>query len=164
MMTPDNEQDHFWMAQALELARQAAAAGEVPVGALVVFQGECVGKGFNQPISSCNPVAHAEMLALQAAAAHMGNYRLIDCTLYVTLEPCTMCAGALVHSRIQRLVFAATEPKAGAVVSTARLLEASTMNHQVEVTGGVMAEDSSELLSSFFRQRRAELKAARKNL
>ncbi len=149
------------MARALELARKADAANEVPVGAVVVREGRVVGEGFNQPISGCNPIAHAEMLALQEAARCVGNYRLPGCTLYVTLEPCTMCAGALVHSRIDRLVYGATEPKAGAIVSAARVLELDTMNHRIEVAGGVRGQECADLISGFFQRRRAEKRAAR---
>lgn len=150
------------MRQALEQAQLADQANEVPVGAVVVYQGEVVGRGFNSPISRCNPVAHAEMLALQDAAMRLGNYRLVDCDLYVTLEPCTMCAGAMVHSRIRRLVFGAIEPKAGAIVSQAQVLSQPQMNHQIEVVGGVLADQSSQLLSAFFRRRRREKKALKR--
>ncbi|MCL6415879.1 tRNA adenosine(34) deaminase TadA [Aestuariirhabdus sp. Z084] len=153
--------DEHWMRLALEQAQRAAQCDEVPVGALVVHAGRLVGTGFNQPISACNPVAHAEILALQDAARCLNNYRLIDCTLYVTLEPCTMCAGALIHSRIQRLVYGATEPKAGAILSTSRVLEQEAMNHRIEVTGGILAQESSALISGFFQRRRAEKRAAR---
>ncbi|RRJ85295.1 tRNA adenosine(34) deaminase TadA [Aestuariirhabdus litorea] len=158
---PEPTADAHWMGLALNEARHAAERDEVPVGAVVVRDGVVVGRGFNQPISSCNPVAHAEILALEEAARTLGNYRLLGCTLYVTLEPCTMCAGALVHSRIDRLVYGATEPKAGAVVSRARVLELETMNHRVEVSGGVRGEECSELISGFFRRRRAQKRAER---
>ncbi len=156
------EMDIHWMQQALAQAALADAADEVPVGAVVVYRGRVIGAGFNSPISRCNPTAHAEILALQQAAQTIANYRLVDCDLYVTLEPCTMCAGAIVHSRIRRLIYGAAEPKAGAIVSRARVLEQPQMNHQVEVVGGVLAEESGALLSAFFRRRRAEKKALKR--
>ncbi|WP_420897538.1 tRNA adenosine(34) deaminase TadA [Amphritea opalescens] len=147
------------MTRALALAEQAAALNEVPVGAIVVLDGQIIGEGWNQPISGHDPTAHAEMMALRDAAANMGNYRLADATLYVTIEPCTMCAGAIVHARIKRLVFGAVEPKAGAVVSNSQLFEQPWLNHWPVATGGVMAEQCSEVISQFFRRRRAEKKA-----
>ncbi|MDX1633054.1 MAG: tRNA adenosine(34) deaminase TadA [Marinobacter sp.] len=155
--------DEFWMQRALTLARSAAAADEVPVGAVVVLDGREVGAGFNAPISQCDPTAHAEIRALRDAARRVGNYRLPGATLYVTLEPCTMCVGALVHSRVSRLVFGATEPKAGAVVSTRRTLEDSALNWRVAVTQGVLSSSCSELLSEFFVRRRAQIKAHRRS-
>ena len=155
-------EDERWMAEALVMAEQGARVDEVPVGAVVVCDGQIIGRGYNQPITSCNPVAHAEMLALQEAAKNLDNYRLLDCTLYVTLEPCTMCSGALVHARIKRVVYGATEPKAGAVESQAQILEHPAMNHCVEHQGGVLSEQCSALLSAFFKRRRAEKKAERK--
>lgn len=144
-----------WMLRALDLAEQAAQRNEVPVGAVVVSAaGELLGEGFNQPISSADPTAHAEIVALRAAAFRTGNYRLPGSTLYVTLEPCLMCAGALIHARVQRLVYAASEPKAGAVVSAFQVLGASRVNHQVTVESGVLAEQSTRLLQSFFAARR----------
>lgn len=154
--------DIHWMQEALKQAQFADQANEVPVGAVVVYQNEIVGWGFNSPISRCNPVAHAEILALQRAAERLHNYRLVDCDLYVTLEPCTMCAGAIVHSRVRRLIFGAYEPKAGAVESQSQVLEQPEMNHHVEVVGGVLAEESSQLLSAFFRRRRQEKKALKR--
>lgn len=144
----------YWMRRALRLAAEAAAAGEVPVGALVVRDGQVLGEGYNQPIGSVDPTAHAECVALRAAARTVGNYRLPGATLYVTLEPCTMCAGALVHGRVATLVFAASEPRAGAVVSRAELLSSDYLNHHVAVIGGVLEEDSRQLLQRFFRERR----------
>lgn len=155
------KQDRYWMEQALRLAAQAADLGEVPVGALVVCDGESIAQAFNQPIHSHDPCAHAEIVALRRAGEALGNYRLANCSLYVSLEPCSMCAGAIVHARIERLVYGASEPKAGVIESRARFLEEGYLNYQVEWLGGVMAEESSELLSSFFRRRRQEKKQAR---
>ncbi len=147
--------DEHWMQIALEQAQLAAAAGEVPVGAVLVKDDEIVATGFNQPISSCDPTAHAEVVALRGAAQALSNYRIPDCTLYVTIEPCAMCAGAMVHARVKRLVFGAPEPRAGAVISSLRLLEGAQLNHRVAVTGGVLAEQCAEVMQTFFRQRRA---------
>lgn len=149
------------MRRALALAERAAACDEVPVGAVVVHDNKEIGAGFNAPISGCDPTAHAEVIALRDAAAREGNYRLSGATLYVTIEPCTMCAGALVHARISRLVYGASEPKAGAVRSSARLLESDHLNWQVNVTEGVLAEDCQVQLSSFFRKRREASKSRR---
>lgn len=142
------------MQRALELARRAGDLGEVPVGALVVRDGELLGEGWNTVITHSDPSAHAEMVALRDAARAAQNYRLPGVTLYVTLEPCTMCAGALVHSRVQRLVFGAYEPKAGIITSNATLLEQDWFNHKVEWTGGVLEAQSADLLQGFFRARR----------
>ncbi|MGQ9425393.1 tRNA adenosine(34) deaminase TadA [Gilvimarinus sp. F26214L] len=158
-----NAKDRAAMNRALELAEQAAQAGEVPVGAVLVDAGGTIlGEGWNQPISACDPAAHAEIVALRNAARNTGNYRLPGCTLYVTIEPCTMCAGALVHSRIERVVIAAAEPKAGAVVSQAQLLDAPWCNHRVRYELGLCGAEASEIMSRFFRRRRQERKAARK--
>ncbi len=146
--------DDGYMRRALEWAARAARNGEVPVGAVVVRDGEVLGEGANQPIGSHDPTAHAEIVAMRAAAARIGNYRLSGATLYVTIEPCTMCAGALVHARIRTLVFGAREPRAGAVVSTANAIENAALNHRVEVVEGVLADDCGALLKAFFRQRR----------
>jgi tRNA(adenine34) deaminase len=146
--------DIKWMERALELAERAAEAGEVPVGALVVLDGQIQGEGWNQVISTADPSAHAEMVALRAAAKTLGNYRLPGCELYVTLEPCTMCTGTLIHARISRLVFAASEPRAGVVESNGQLLDAPYLNHRVQWQGGVCAERSARLLQDFFRGRR----------
>ncbi len=152
----DNDRDRQWMNKALALAQHAASLGEVPVGAIVVdANNELIGEGWNQPISACDPSGHAEIVALRQAAAKLGNYRLPHTTLYVTLEPCTMCAGALIHARIGRLVFAATEPKAGAVVSQTQVLDQVHNNHRLEVSQGVCAEEASALISEFFAARRA---------
>lgn len=146
--------DIDFMRLALAEAQQAAALGEVPVGAVLVREGKVIGRGFNQPISSNDPSAHAEMVALRQAALAQGNYRLPNTTLYVTLEPCTMCAGLLVHSRITRLVYGATEPRSGAVISRAHVLAQPWLNHHVEVEGGVLAEECGAVLKAFFRARR----------
>ena len=150
----DRSQDDLFMAQALALAEQAAAVGEVPVGAVLVENGVVIGEGFNQPILLSDPSAHAEMIAIRQAAAAKQNYRLPESTLYVTLEPCTMCVGLIIHARIQRVVFAALEPRAGAVVSQQQLLTERYYNHRVLVDHGVMAEESAALLTGFFRARR----------
>lgn len=156
------ETDKEWILFAQKLAAQGAAIGEIPVGAVVVQNGEVLGEGFNCPITSCDPTAHAEIVALRAAAKCIQNYRLIDATLYVTLEPCTMCVGAIVHARIKRLVFGAMEPKAGSVVSRAQLLSADYLNHKVSYSGGVAAESCSHQLSDFFKMRREQIKINKK--
>lgn len=148
-------EDHVFMQRALELAAVAARAGEVPVGAVLVRDGVVVGEGYNQPISGCDPTAHAEIMALRAAAIGCGNYRLPGTTLYVTIEPCTMCVGALIHARVERVIFGAPEPKAGALVSNLHLAEAQHWNHQFVVAGGLYAEAAAELMQQFFRERRA---------
>jgi len=148
--------DEYWMRQAITLAEAAAIHNEVPVGAIVVKDGELVGRGFNQPIMLNDPSAHAEMQALRDAASNITNYRLIDCTMYVTLEPCIMCAGAIVHSRIKRLVFGATEPKAGAIVSQVRQLDAAYLNHKTMYEGGVCADECGQIIRRFFSRRRKE--------
>ena len=146
--------DEKWMREALALAEQGAAEGEVPVGALVVRDGHVLGRGWNRPIAGQDPTAHAEVMALRDAARNEANYRLTGATLYVTIEPCTMCFGALMHARIARLVYGATEPRAGTCVSQLRLPEQSFYNHRLEVTGGVLAEESATMLRGFFRLRR----------
>jgi tRNA(adenine34) deaminase len=158
---PDNQTDtdQSFMAQAMRLAHQAQDIGEVPVGALVVFEGKVIGQGYNQTISAHDPCAHAEIMAMREAASAIGNYRLTGCDLYVTLEPCTMCVGALIHARIERLIYGATEPKAGAVASQLELLSLPHYNHVVQVESGVMADESSAMLSHFFKQRRLFHKA-----
>jgi len=148
--------DSQWMARALALARRAESAGEVPVGAVLVTDGAIIGEGWNSPIGHCDPTAHAEIQALRSAAQACHNYRLPGSTLYVTLEPCAMCLGAMIHARVQRLVFAAYEPRAGAVVSQLQLLEQSPFNHHIEWLGGVLQEESSAMLKAFFRRRRAK--------
>ncbi|WP_297526680.1 tRNA adenosine(34) deaminase TadA [Thiohalobacter sp.] len=146
--------DEAWMGEALALAERAAAEGEVPVGALVVRDGECIGRGWNRPIATHDPTAHAEINALRDAAERMGNYRLTGSTLYVTLEPCLMCSGALVHARVERLVFGAPDARRGAVCSHLDVFSQPWLNHRVAVTGGVLAEPAAELLRAFFRERR----------
>ena len=157
----DERDDSHWMRRALELAQQGEAQGEVPVGAVIVCAGEVLGEGFNCPIGTRDPSAHAEIVALRQAAQAMDNYRLPGATLYVTLEPCTMCVGAMIHARIERLVYGTAEPKAGAVVSQVNLPEAPWFNHRLAVTGGVEAEACQHHLSAFFRARRAQQKAAK---
>jgi tRNA(adenine34) deaminase len=152
----NDQADQQFMEQALKLARQAAELGEVPVGAVVVRHNKVVGRGWNQPIRSNNPCAHAEIIALQAAATALDNYRLSGCQLYVTLEPCTMCVGAMIHARIERLVYGAQEPKAGAVVSRLQLLQAGHFNHHIAVRGDLLAACSSRLLKHFFAQKRRQ--------
>ncbi len=149
------EEDIHWMRRALVLAESAARAGEVPVGAVLVRSGEVLGEGANHPLSGNDPTAHAEIRALRSAAAAVGNYRLPGSTLYVTIEPCAMCAGALVHARVERLVFAAREPKAGVVVSNLQLLDAPFLNHRLRWEEGPLAEEASGLMQAFFRGRRS---------
>lgn len=153
--------DKYWMARAIGLAAQGEALGEVPVGAVIVRDGQVLGEGFNQPITSSDPTAHAEVVALRSAAQAVQNYRLVGATLYVTLEPCTMCVGALVHARIARLVYGTAEPKAGAVVSQSQLLDANYFNHQIESVGGVCAGECQQQLSQFFRHRREQIKLSK---
>lgn len=149
--------DEFYMHRALDQAHEAAAAGEVPVGAVVVdAHGEIIGAGYNAPVSSHDPSAHAEVRALREAATRLGNYRLAGCTLYVTLEPCMMCSGAVVHARLTRLVYGAAEPKTGMIESRANLLAQPWHNHRVIIEGGVLAGRAKQLLQAFFSQRRAE--------
>jgi tRNA(Arg) A34 adenosine deaminase TadA len=142
------------MTAALDQARRALASGEVPIGAVVVIDGRVVASGFNQPISSVDPTAHAEMVALREAARGVGNYRLIDAILYVTVEPCVMCVGALVHARVREVVYGAAEPKSGALVSAVRGLELPGLNHRFAVTGGVLEEECRRLVQLFFQERR----------
>ncbi|MDO8294542.1 MAG: tRNA adenosine(34) deaminase TadA [Gallionella sp.] len=150
--------DADYMHHALELAKQSQADGEVPVGAVVVKDGEIVGRGFNAPISRHDPSAHAEMMALRDAAQRLGNYRLVDCELFVTLEPCLMCAGAIMHARIARVVYGASDPKTGACGSVLDVFAERRLNHHTEVTGGVLAEECGAMLSNFFAMRRAQQK------
>lgn len=155
-----SQTDIEWMREALALARAAGAADEVPVGALVVLDGQVVGRGFNRPIGGHDPTAHAEIMALRDAAQRLGNYRLAGCTLYATLEPCAMCAGAIMHARIARVVFAAADPKTGACGSVVDLFAQPRLNHHAQVEGGVLAEESAALLSSFFAARRSQTLSA----
>ena len=146
--------DEVWLRRALDLARRAEELGEVPVGAVLVKDGVSIAEGWNCPISTHDPTAHAEMVALRAAGRVLNNYRLVDTTLYVTLEPCAMCMAAIVHARVKRLVFGAYDAKRGAVCNALRLAEAEFLNHKVEWEGGVLEEECSALLRGFFRRRR----------
>jgi tRNA(adenine34) deaminase len=146
--------DELWMEEALRSAQRALEAGEVPVGAVVVCGGHVVGRGWNRNIIDCDPTAHAEIVALREAGAALGNHRLGECELFVTIEPCAMCAGAMVHARIKRLIYGADDPKAGAVHSVVKLLDSPRLNHRVEVRGGVLAGRSAEILQDFFKSRR----------
>lgn len=151
--------DEYWMRQALQLALRAQEEGEVPVGALLVLDNQVIGEGWNRPIGRHDPTAHAEIMALRQGGSVLQNYRLLNATLYVTLEPCVMCAGAMVHSRIRRLVYGAPDVKTGAAGSLVDILRHPGMNHQVEILSGVLAEDCAATLSNFFRMRREQQKA-----
>lgn len=152
---PQTETDLRWMAHALELARRAEAEGEVPVGAVLVAGGDTIlGEGWNRPIGAHDPTAHAEIIALRAAAQALRNYRLVDTALYVTLEPCVMCAGAIIHARVGRVVYGAVDPKSGAAGSVFDVLGTDRLNHRVQVSAGLMADECSTLLTDFFRRRR----------
>lgn len=153
MNTTQPNHEH-WMRLALEQAQLGAAAGEVPVGAVLVQDGVVLAAGYNQPIAAHDPSAHAEIVVLRKAAQALGNYRLSGSTLYVTIEPCTMCAGAMIHARVTRLVYGAPEPRSGAVCSHFRLLDAEVYNHRIQYEGGVLADESSSLMTEFFRERR----------
>ena len=142
------------MREALALAKRAAESGEVPVGAVVVRDGAVVGRGYNRPVSGKDPTAHAEVMALRDAAERIGNYRLGECALYVTLEPCAMCAGAIMHARVSRVVFGAADPKSGACGSVVDLFAENRLNHHASIVGGVMAEEAARLLQEFFSARR----------
>lgn len=146
--------DEQGMQLALQMAQRAYDVGEVPVGAVVIQDGQVIGQGFNQPIKSNDPSAHAEVVAIRQAAWHINNYRLINSCLYVTVEPCTMCTGLLIHSRVQRVVFGTTEPKAGAIVSALQLAEQPFYNHKLQTQGGVMAAECAAIMSGFFAMRR----------
>lgn len=154
---PASDADAFFMSRALELARIAEREGEVPVGAVVVKDGGIVGEGWNRPIGTHDPTAHAEIVALRAAARALGTYRLLDTTLYVTLEPCAMCAGAMVHARVKRLVFAATDPRAGAAGSIFNIVQHEALNHRLVYESGVLADECSALLRGFFLARRGKV-------
>lgn len=147
-------EDEQWMRRALALAQEAERHGEVPVGAVLVRDNEILAEGYNQPISGCDPTAHAEVVALRKAAQKIQNYRLVDTTLYVTVEPCSMCAGSLIHARVKRLVFGAIEPRAGVVESQLSLLSQPFFNHRIEVIGGVLAQECGTLISDFFARKR----------
>jgi tRNA(adenine34) deaminase len=150
------EADHSLMRAAIELGREGRRRGEVPVGAVVVFDGEVIGQGFNEPIGTSDPTAHAEIVALRDAGRRTRNYRLRGATVYVTIEPCQMCVGAMVHARIARVVYGTREPKAGAIESAMRAHEHPTLNHRMEAVGGVLESECRELIQGFFRTRRAE--------
>lgn len=155
--TLDQSQEHsdeLWMEEALRCAQRALEAGEVPVGAVVICEGAIVGRGWNRNLTASDPTAHAEVVALREAGAAVGNHRLEDCDLFVTIEPCAMCAGAMVHARIRRLVYGADDPKAGAVGSVMQVLNHPQLNHKIEVRSGVLAGRSAEVLQSFFKSRR----------
>lgn len=147
--------DQIYMRQALDQAHNAWALGEVPVGAIVVYEDKVIATGFNQPIGTHDPTAHAEIMALRAAASILGNYRLPGCELFVTLEPCAMCAGAMMHARLARVVFGATDPKTGTCGSVVNLFEQEKLNHHTELIGGVLAAECGQLLKEFFAERRA---------
>jgi tRNA(adenine34) deaminase len=151
---PQPAPDELWMEEALRSAQRALEAGEVPVGAVVVCKGRVIGRGFNRSITDSDPTGHAEIVALREAGSIIGNYRLEGCELFVTIEPCAMCAGALLHARIKRLVYGADDPKAGAVHSILQVINHPQLNHQMEVSAGVLAGRSAELLQSFFKNRR----------
>lgn len=163
-MSDQQSRDLYFMQQAYALAEQAEAIDEIPVGAVVVANDEIIGQGFNQSITLNDPSAHAEMLAIRAAGKVLNNYRMLDCTLYVTLEPCPMCAGLLVHSRINRIVFASADLKTGSAGSVFDLTNNYKLNHKIEVCSGVMEAECSSLLSNFFKRRRTEKKALKKAL
>lgn len=146
--------DNYWMQHAIGLAEQAGKKQEVPVGAVLILENKIIGEGSNCPISTCDPSAHAEIIAIRAGAKNLNNYRLLNTTLYVTLEPCMMCMGALIHARVKRLVFGAFDPKAGAVESVLQIGNSQKLNHHLHYEGGLMAEECGELLSDFFRARR----------
>ncbi len=146
--------DEHWMQHSLNLARKAEQEGEVPVGAVLIKDNELLSEGWNQPISNNDPTAHAEIIAIRSAARQLNNYRLLDTTLYVTLEPCAMCAAALLHSRVRRVVFGAWDPKAGAAGSVFDILETDKLNHKIDVTSGILQEECSQLLQEFFKSRR----------
>ncbi len=164
MMSEDEQEtvDKQFMLRAFELAKQAETIDEIPVGAVVVVNNKIIGEGYNQSITKNDPSAHAEMVAIRQAGIALKNYRLLDCTLYVTLEPCPMCSGLLIHSRIKRVVYATTDLKTGAAGSAFNLLCDEKHNHQIQLSSGIMAEECSQLLSSFFKRRRAEKKALKK--
>lgn len=157
----DVTQDEIWMRQALDQAHNAWALGEVPVGAVIVKDGQVIATGFNQPIGTHDPTAHAEIMALRAAATILGNYRLPGCELYVTLEPCVMCSGAMLHARLARVVFGASDPKTGACGSIVNLFEQNQLNHHTQLIGGLMAQECGALLKDFFAERRKAAQTAK---
>lgn len=154
--TAGHHKPEYYMHRALELAMLAAEQNEVPVGAVVVHQGEIIGRGWNQPISGCDPTAHAEIMALRDAARTLDNYRLIDCELFVTLEPCTMCAGAMINSRIRKVWYGAAEPRTGVNESICNLFAQPWYNHRVQVEGGILASRCKKILKQFFAEKRAQ--------
>jgi tRNA(adenine34) deaminase len=151
----DQERDAYFLREALIEARHAASAGEVPVGAVLVHAGQIIARGQNRVLRDIDPTAHAEVVAMRAAAAELVNYRLLDCELYVTLEPCAMCAGAMIHARLGRLIYGASDPKAGAAGSVLEVLNHPRLNHQIAVTHGILADECGDLLRTFFRERRS---------
>lgn len=153
-MLTKTEQDIKWMQHAIQLAKHAESIDEVPVGAVIVKNNEIVAKGWNQPITGNDPTAHAEVVALRAAAEALSNYRLVDTTMYVTLEPCTMCAGALIHARVSRVVFGATDPRTGAAGSVFDILTTKKLNHVIDVEQGVLEHECAQLLKDFFKSKR----------
>ena len=157
-----NELDTFWMQHALELAHRAESEDEVPVGAVLVYDEQVIGEGWNRPIIDSDPTAHAEIMALRAAAKKIDNYRLLDTTLYVTLEPCIMCTGAIIHSRVKRVVYGAFDPKAGAEKSAFTILGTDCLNHKVDVTNGILADECGQILTDFFRKKRETKKRGKK--
>ncbi len=158
MTTSTPEEHQKWMSYAIELAHQADQQNEVPVGCVIVQNDAVIGEGWNQPISSCDATGHAEIVAIRQACQQLNNYRLPGAKLYVTIEPCTMCLGAMIHARIDTLVFGALEPKAGAIVSAEKLQDKSFFNHKLDVISGVLETECSQLISSFFQRRRIEKK------
>ncbi|MFL0798998.1 MAG: tRNA adenosine(34) deaminase TadA [Agarilytica sp.] len=162
MVLSRHQEDERWMSHALSLAQKAFDLGEVPVGAVIVSDGAIIGEGWNSPISSNDPTAHAELVAIRAACKHVENYRLVDARLYVTIEPCTMCLGGLIHARIGQLIFGACEPKSGVVQSHQHLVSSDIYNHQFECQGGILEDECSEIIQRFFKQRRDEKKKAKR--
>lgn len=150
----NEKKDIIFMQEAITLAKQAEIEGEVPVGALVTLEGKVIGRGYNQMIQNSDPTSHAEIIALREAALKLNNYRLVNCNLYVTLEPCLMCFGACIHARIDRLIFATEDPKSGVVINNLNLKEEEFFNHKISVSSGILAQESSELLKKFFQERR----------
>ena len=149
-----SDNDEYWMRRALALAERAGAEGEVPVGAALVMDGDCIGEGWNRSISTSDPTAHAEIMALRAGAAQQKNYRLPGATLYVSLEPCVMCAGAIILARVKRVVYAAADPRTGAAGSVFNILQSDQLNHRVELSSGILEQEAANLLQTFFRERR----------
>jgi tRNA(adenine34) deaminase len=159
-----NDGDEFWMRKAIEAAETARELGEIPIGACLIDKnGELISIAGNRTITACDPTAHAEILVLREAAAKNGNYRLTETSLYTTIEPCAMCAGALVNARVKRLIFGATDERFGAVMSVFRLCDTSSLNHKIEITAGVLAEDCRKIIQNFFRQKRGKIKNAKFN-